>query len=64
MCLTKEALLVFLGMLSPDLIDVGEDRIVVRAETRNVIWTVKGEDWCTPGPKLDRSLRLRQGDAA
>lgn len=64
MCLTKEALLVFLGMLAPELIDIGDERIVVRAETRDVIWTARGEEWCTPGPKLDRSMRLRQGEAA
>ena len=53
MCLTTEALLLFLNLLPQDIVVMGEDRIVVKAETRDAIWISNGEKWCTDAPKID-----------
>lgn len=50
MCLTAEALMLFLSILPEDRIDVGFDRVVIRAETRDAIWIAEGERWCTDAP--------------
>lgn len=46
MCLTPKAMLLFLSMISPEKFDTSEGRIVIRAETSEVVWTVKGDIWC------------------
>ena len=50
MCLTAEALMLFLSILPEDRIDVGFDRVVIRAETRDAVWVAEGERWCTDAP--------------
>ncbi len=47
MCLTTEALLLFLSLLPSEIVETSEDRIVVRAETRDAIWLPNGHEWCT-----------------
>ncbi|KGM48062.1 hypothetical protein [Pseudooceanicola atlanticus] len=61
MCLTTEALLLFLNLLPQDIVVMGEDRIVVKAETRDAIWISNGEKWCTDAPKIDAAYRLKPG---
>lgn len=63
MCLTTQALMLFLTLLPPEIVDLGEDRITVKAETRDAIWIAKEGEWCTNAPKLDRQIRFRQGEA-
>ncbi|MAQ81933.1 hypothetical protein [Psychromarinibacter halotolerans] len=64
MCLTTEALMLFIGMLPAHIVDVSDDRIVVRAEVRDAVWQVKGDQWCTNAPKIDAAFRLKQGSDA
>ncbi|MGI3168723.1 hypothetical protein ACRARG_06205 [Pseudooceanicola sp. C21-150M6] len=64
MCLTTEALLLFLSLLPPEIVEHGENRITVRAETRDAIWQIKGEKWCTTAPQIDAVFRLKQGEEA
>ncbi|MEO1563872.1 MAG: hypothetical protein AAFR98_10590 [Pseudomonadota bacterium] len=51
MCITTQALTVFLSILSQDLIERSPDRIIVHASAEDTVW-VKGEDdlWCVDRP--------------
>jgi aromatic ring-opening dioxygenase catalytic subunit (LigB family) len=51
MCLTTEALALFLNLIAFDLVDLQPDRIVVRAETRDTHWVARGDRWCTMAPR-------------
>ncbi|WP_425050105.1 hypothetical protein [Psychromarinibacter sp. S121] len=64
MCLTTEALMLFLSLLPQEIVDISDERIVVRAEVRDAVWQVKGDEWCTQAPKIDAAFRLRQGSDA
>lgn len=61
MCLTTEALMLFLSLLPPEIVETGEDRIVVRAEVRDAVWTPRGEKWCTAARDMGAAFRLEQG---
>lgn len=60
MCLTTEALALFLNLIAFDLVDMQPDRIVVRAETRDAHWVAHGERWCTMAPQIDRMARFSE----
>lgn len=53
MCLTPEALHLFLSLLSPEIVDVSRDLVIVRAETQNAVWEPVGSRWCTEAPDDD-----------
>lgn len=63
MCLTPQALFLFLSLLPQEIVDRGPDRITVRAELRDAVWLAKGETWCTGAPQIDAAIRLGQGEA-
>ncbi|EPX85139.1 hypothetical protein [Salipiger mucosus] len=63
MCLTTQALFLFLSLLPEDRLEVTPDRITVRAEVRDAVWLAKGEQWCTSAPQLDATIRLKRGTA-
>lgn len=58
MCLTTEALVLFLNLLAFDRIDVAPDRIVIRATHRDAHWVQVGSEWCTMAPQIDRMERF------
>lgn len=62
MCLTAEAMLLFLSLLPPQIVDVSHERIVVRAEVRDSVWAAKNEEWCTSAPRIDTVIRLKMGE--
>lgn len=64
MCLTAEALFLFISLLPPGIVEVSDERIRVRAEVRDAVWERRGDAWCTPAPKIDATIRLRQGEGA
>lgn len=64
MCLTTQALLLFLSLLPPDIVEMGKSQVIVRAETRDAIWTAKGDKWCTSAPNLDKTIRFKLGEPA
>ncbi|WP_407495298.1 hypothetical protein [Pseudooceanicola sp. MF1-13] len=64
MCLTTEALLIFLNLLPREIVEMGTDRIIVRAETRDAIWIAKDDKWCTSAPQLDRTIQFKLGEPA
>ena len=58
MCLTTEALAVFLNLVAFDLVTLAPDRIVIAAETRDAHWVAHAEEWCTMAPQFDRMARF------
>jgi hypothetical protein len=63
MCLTAEALALFLNLIAFDLVTTDPGRIVVAATAGDVHWVQAPDDrWCTMGPQLDRMARLAAQD--
>ena len=59
MCLTAEALALFLNLLNPELISSEAGRITVHATERDAVWVLTHEDeWCTMAPQIDRLARF------
>lgn len=58
MCMTTEALYLFLSLMPAHLMDLSENRVVLRAETREAHWVYNGERWCTMAPQIDANVRL------
>lgn len=59
MCLTTEALAVFLNLIAFDMVSTAPDRIVVHASARDAHWVAHGNEWCTMAPQLDRMARFQ-----
>lgn len=54
MCLTLEALVLFLNILGPDVVTTEADAITVHAADGDVVWHPSGELWCTSQDKGPR----------
>ncbi len=63
MCLTAEALFLFLSVLPTEIVEVSDTRITVAAETREAVWLAKEDEWCTSAPQIDAAIRLKKGEA-
>ncbi|SDI19974.1 hypothetical protein [Aliiruegeria lutimaris] len=63
MCLTTEALLLFINLLSPQIVEIADDRVIIHAETRDAVWEARADQWCTQAPRIDAALRLKAGEA-
>lgn len=53
MCMKLEALLAFLALIGPELVESKSDRIIVRASQGDVEWIETGHVWCTEEPRSD-----------
>ncbi|TDK46238.1 hypothetical protein [Antarcticimicrobium luteum] len=59
MCLTTDALVLFLNLTNPDLIAAEAGRITVHATERDAVWVLTDDDlWCTMAPQIDRLARF------
>ena len=58
MCISFEALALFLNLLQAPIIEATPGQIIIHAETRAAIWQVSGEAWCSEAPQIDAALRL------
>lgn len=59
MCLTAEALALFLNLLNPNLIAMEAGRITIHATERDAVWVLTDADeWCTMAPQIDRLARF------
>ena len=58
MCLTAEALALFLNMISGPDITMEPGRIIVHAQTRDAHWVSVEDEWCMMAPQLDRMIRF------
>jgi len=53
MCLTANALAMFLNLLAPETVSTAPGRITVHAERRDAHWIARDDRWCTRRPALD-----------
>lgn len=58
MCLSAEALALFLNILAHDIVATEPGRVTVRAEAGDVHWVAVEDRWCTRAPERDRKARL------
>ncbi|MBV7396531.1 hypothetical protein [Mameliella sediminis] len=58
MCLTAEALALFLNLLTPQMIDSSPGRFVIHATERSAHWVAVEDRWCTMAPQIDRMDRF------
>lgn len=58
MCLTTEAIALFLNLIAFLRVTTAPDRIVVAAQSRDVHWVAHEGKWCTMAPQFDRMARL------
>ncbi|MAC82306.1 MAG: hypothetical protein CML66_30125 [Rhodobacteraceae bacterium] len=61
MCLTTEALVLFLNILGAGIVTTEPGRIIVHAETADVHWVARentADRWCTMAPQIDRIARF------
>ena len=54
MCLTPEALALFLNMLDPAIIETQATRITVHAEVQDTVWVQSADLWCTNARHAER----------
>ena len=62
MCMTVEALVLFLSILSEDRIELGTNSVTVNAEVGPVVYEKIGTMWCSERPRSEEMLRLVYGD--
>ncbi|PWR01554.1 hypothetical protein DKT77_15550 [Meridianimarinicoccus roseus] len=58
MCLSAEALALFLNIIGSDLVSTEPGRIIVHATEGDVTYVARDDQWCTMGPQLDRMARF------
>lgn len=61
MCLSSQALYVFLSLFPADMVTLTPERVILHAEVRDAHWVYNGETWCTMAPQIDASHRLTPG---
>jgi hypothetical protein len=57
MCLTAEALALFLNLLSADIVTTEPGRVIVHSGTGDVHWEERAAQWCTTAPQSEPSAR-------
>lgn len=65
MCLTTEALVLFLNIIGADIVTTEPGRVIVHATEADVHWVAsvdQDDRWCTMGPQLDRQARFAAQD--
>ncbi|MEO0486528.1 MAG: hypothetical protein AAF092_11510 [Pseudomonadota bacterium] len=67
MCLSTSALALFLTLIGPERVTLGETRMIVHATTTEAHWVLRtgGEVdmWCTMAPQIDAMTRLANAPA-
>ncbi len=58
MCLTLEALAVFLNILGTDIVTTEPGVITINAETAPAVWVAAGDLWCTQAPQQEFATRI------
>lgn len=46
MCLKHQAMLLFLSLLPPEIVERSPSAILIRAEVQDVLWINVGHRWC------------------
>ncbi|MXQ08872.1 hypothetical protein GQ651_13520 [Alphaproteobacteria bacterium GH1-50] len=50
MCITPQALIAFLSLLSPEIVESAPARVVVHADVGPTVWVAEDDLWCTDAP--------------
>ena len=58
MCLTLDALIVFLNIIGPQMVSSEPGRFIIHAKDGDTHWVETDAVWCTMGPQLDRMARF------
>jgi hypothetical protein len=58
MCISAEALALFLNMIAGAPVTMEPGRIMIHAETRTAHWVAVEDEWCTMAPQIDRLERF------
>lgn len=58
MCLSADALALFLNLIPMERIDTMPDRVVIHADAHEVHWVATEDKWCTLAPQIDRAARF------
>jgi hypothetical protein len=58
MCLSAEALALFLNIIAADIVTTDPGRITVHATEGPVAYVSQGDKWCTLPPHLDKAARF------
>ena len=64
MCLTTQALALFLSLLPADRIETGDHGVTINADAGPATWTLVADKWCTEAPQDHRDAmfaRLSDG---
>ena len=56
MCLSTQALLLFIGMLPQEIVYPSSDEIMIAADTGDVTWARFDGEWCTVAPLVSTSI--------
>ncbi len=57
MCLSTQAILLFISMLPPEILTQEPNRITIAADTGAVEWNYLTDNWCTVAPLQARSVQ-------
>ncbi|MBV0912297.1 hypothetical protein [Anianabacter salinae] len=58
MCITAEALALFLNLLSPEIIETRPGQVLVHATEGTAVWEKQEDLWCTKAPQDEAAARL------
>ncbi|GGE47723.1 hypothetical protein [Actibacterium pelagium] len=58
MCISIEALVLFLSFLPQDRILIAEDRVIVNADIGRVVYEPTGDLWCAERPRSEEMLEV------
>lgn len=50
MCLSTQALLLFISLLPQEIVQPGSNQIIIAADTGDVTWDSFDGEWCTIAP--------------
>ena len=56
MCLSTQALLLFISMLPQELVHPSPDEITIAADAGDVTWENFDGEWCTVAPLVNASI--------
>lgn len=51
MCMSLEALVLFLNLIGPELVTTSPDSMTVNATEGTVVWEPVADQWCTDAPQ-------------
>ena len=55
MCLSSQALILFISFLSEEIVHFSSESLLIQAEVGDVVWINRGDAWCTGEPPETRA---------